>query len=191
MIIITGGIHRSGTTWLYNTVKNLFPSYRYCFYENIKLYNNTVYKSHLWHEEFSTGTSILITRDIRSVAASLFKFQPLKQYYNITDANIITVLERMIEQECEAWNPNLKLRYEDGKLFNTQKIIDYFSLDIDAQSHVQLIEEICMPSLTRDIHTELWPGHRTDSSMAELSTPLCDKISIKFGWWLEKHGYRI
>lgn len=191
MIIITGGIHRSGTTWLYNTVKNLFPTYGYCFYENTTLYNNTVYKSHLWHEEFSQGTSILITRDIRSVAASLYKFKPLKHYYNISDANIISILDHMIEHECEAWNCNLKIKYEDGKLLNTQKIIDYFSLNVNARDHVQLIEDISMPEITRDIRTELWPNHRTGSSIDNLSNSLLEKINKHFSWWLEKHGYRI
>lgn len=191
MIIVTGGIHRSGTTWLYNCVKNLFDEYNYCFYENINLYPNTIYKSHTWHEEFVNTDSILITRDIRSVAASLLSFKPLKNYYNINENNIIRHLEKTVVEECELWQPKLKLKYEDGKLKNTQKIIDHFLIDKNAESIVQKTDQIEQPKHTRDIHTELWPNHITGSSMANLPVKLCDEISIHFGWWLEKHGYRI
>lgn len=189
--IVTGGIHRSGTTWLYNTVCNMFPIYKRSFFENRELMDNYVYKSHAWHKEFLNCHSVLIVRDLRSVAASLFAFDPLLNFYKLSYQNIIPILKELVEKECEDWKPTLTLKYENGKEVNTRLLINYFNLDIDCKQHVELINQIPLPTCTRDKKTELWPGHITNSNINNLPTSVYNEITEEFEWWFKKYGYRI
>lgn len=189
--IVTGGIHRSGTTWLYNIVCNMFPTYKRCFFENTRLLNNYVYKSHNWHNEFSNCHSILIVRDLRSVAASLFAFSPLLNFYKLTYQNIIPILTTMVEKECEEWKPTLTLKYEHGKEVNTKCLINYFGLNLNCNQHIELVNNINLPKHTRDKVTELWPGHITNSTADHLPTAVYDQITENFQWWLTKYKYDI
>lgn len=182
--IVTGGIHRSGTTWLYNTLRMCYPHWSHKFWDGAAE-NEVIYKSHSWENTFHQFWSILIVRDLRDVAGSLLAFKPTRDYYKITEENVIDVINGMIGPECEHWQPDLILRYEDGKHRNIEQILRFTNQTyLDPQEIYNKVESIRLPDKGRDTLTELWPDHITDG---KVSNQTADKIKDHFDWWYRKY----
>lgn len=190
---IIGGIHRSGTTWLFNIFKNIFSDYDSTFAgrNNSYEYDKSIVKSHLYYNEFNLYHKIFIVRDLRSVAASVMKFRPMREWLNVSENNMINVLDNFIKKEYEPWKKDLILRYEDGKQINVNKIKNYTRLNFNIKQIIESVESIKIPEQWDKENTELHPGHITYSSKNDLSDKLYNEITIKFKYWLEKYGYDI
>jgi hypothetical protein len=191
MLIVTGGMHRSGTTWLYNVLKTMYPTYKSYFAEAfpIDLGINSIIKTHEWHDTLTNTTSIRIVRDLRSIAASLLEFKPLKNYYNLNHNNIIDHLKKNIQKESEDWKENLLIKYEDAKIFNIEKIKSFLNNDVDALTIYNTVENIKHPVFERDLNTEFWPNHITNSDYQTLPPLIIKYIENEFDWWFKKYGY--
>lgn len=191
MIIVTGGIHRSGTTWLYNVLRAMYPTYKSYFAEHfpVDLSINSIIKSHVWHESFINTTSIRIVRDLRSVAASLLEFKPLKNYYNLNCDNVVNHLNKIVQKESEDWKENLLIKYEDTKLVNIEKIKNFLEIDVNIMEIYNLVENIKHPLDNRDLTTEYWPNHITNSDYQNLTAKTIKYIECEFNWWFKKYGY--
>ena len=188
---IIGGIHRSGTTWLFNIFKNIFPDYDSTFAgrDNNYTYDKSVVKSHLYHDKFDDYHKIFIVRDLRSVAASVMKFKPIIKWLDVSENNIINVLDQFLKEEYNPWEKDLILMYEDGKEINVNKIKDYTRLNFDTKKIIESVESIKIPDQWDHKNTELHPNHITNSSKNDLSNEVYNKITIKFKYWLQKYGY--
>lgn len=191
MVIVTGGMHRSGTTWLYNVLRSIYPYYNSYFFDssNINFSPQSIIKAHEWHESFNGVTSIRIVRDLRSVAASLLEFEPLKTYYKLDTTNIVDHLSRIVHKESEDWREQLLIKYEDTKLANVKQIKNFLNIDIDEAKIVESVENIKHPKENRDLVTEFWPGHITNSKYQNLPVSTIKYIESKFDWWFKKYGY--
>lgn len=183
-VIITGGMHRSGTTWLYNTLRMCYPYWNSKFWNGV-IENEVIYKSHSWENTFRNFKTILIVRDLRDVAGSLLAFKPTRDYYQITEENVINVIDGMIHPECEYWQPDLILRYEDDKCRNIEQIIRLTNQTyLDPKEIYNKVESIKLPDRGRDTLTELWPNHMTGG---KVSNKTADKIKDHFDWWYKKY----
>jgi hypothetical protein len=191
MVIVTGGLHRSGTTWLYNVLRSMYPTYKNYFAENfpIDLNTSSIIKSHKWHESFVDTTSIRIVRDLRSVAASLLEFEPLKNYYSLNCNNIVDHLNKIIQLESEDWKENLLIKYEDTKLVNIEKIKNFLEIDVNVTAVYNSVEKIKHPTVDRDLTTEFWPKHITNSNYQNLPVNIIKYIERDFDWWFTKYEY--
>jgi hypothetical protein len=191
MLIVTGGMHRSGTTWLFNVLKALYPTYQSYFAESFPIDKsiNSIIKTHEWHTTFVDTTSIRIVRDLRSVTASLLEFEPLKNYYNLNHDNVVDYLKKNIQKESEDWKENLLIKYEDAKIFNIEKIKSFLDIKVDAMTIYNTVENIKHPVVERDLNTEFWPNHVTNSNYQTLPPAIIKYIENDFNWWFKKYGY--
>lgn len=191
MVIVTGGLHRSGTTWLYNVLRILYPEYKCFFAETfpIDFTTNSIIKAHNWDNSFVNAKVIRIVRDIRNVAASFLAFEPLRQYYDLNHNNIVDHLNSIIHQESENWKEDLLLKYENSKLENISKIINFLNIDADPLLILTQVEAIKHPTTSRDLTTEFWPNHISNSNYKNLPQSLNKYLEHNFNWWLTKYEY--
>jgi len=207
-LIICAGMHRSGSTWLYNVV-------RYCcmnaglrtYGDYAKKYRDTipadvhVLKIHPFKQHYCDRAKHVFTtvRDLRDVVASMIR-------YNITrptPRDVAHSTEKLINREYAAWAPysSLEIRYEEMVLDRPAavaavlRVLDLPSVvdPVEVHRDVEKLTRMALPDLDRT--TQLWPRHVTNGrtgSYAETLSPELIKIVENIGGsWLTEHGYEL
>jgi len=203
--IICAGMHRSGSTWLYNVV-------RYCFMnagcrtygDYAKKYNASipadvhVLKLHPFKQHYCDRAEHIFTtvRDLRDIVASMIRFNITRP----TPRDVAHCTEKLINREYAAWAPysSLETRYEDmtrdrpAAIAAILRVLDLPDVDpVEVHRDVEKLTMMALPDLDRS--TQLWPRHltngRTGSYAETLSPELVKVVENIGGSWLTEHGY--
>jgi hypothetical protein len=198
-VILSAGMHRSGSTWLFNVLRTIFLSRRKkvysCFankYDGGKKENIHIIKIHTFSQKFyDLSDYVFITkRDIRDIAASAIR-------RNLIENNLQSVLNYIhivIEKEHTYWagKYNLEIVYERisrHKLKYLKLISQILQENINVKKVCKDVDKI-KPKKKFDSVTQLHPDHITNGHYKKtLSKKVIDSINQKYEWWLKENGY--
>lgn len=208
MLIISAGMHRSGSTWLFNVLINICYNKKVevysCFHNKYDPTNSSkvhIIKIHKFLPhflEYNSDAIILTRRDLRDIAASAVR---RKLIDNKTE-DIIKYLQKIVKCEFEAWMPHVTLQipYETmmRKKQNTIKeiatLIGCGSIDpLKVHLEVDALTKKTIAKNKFDLKTQLHPNHITDGRTScyhhILSKETIATINYTFEKWLKKHNY--
>jgi len=198
MLIISAGMPRSASTWLYNILRIILENYTSGWFNDIqgKISGNGDYliKIHDYNDWLAKRSSFIFYsyRDVRDAIASI------KRKFNIKPD--IKEVDHIIQQD-QKWrktNPHL-VRYEDvitNPKKEVSKIIHTLGIqcDVDEVYHkFQQIPTTSSNSLSYDKITLFHPNHITKGGRGhweeELDEQLKKKILELYEYWLVENNY--
>jgi hypothetical protein len=200
LVIVSAGMRRSGSTWLFNTLRQLCATQAdvySCFsnrYQHANLAPFHVIKCHDFiHEIKPLAKHVFVSRrDLRDIAASA-----VRRGMVLDDPEeIIPFLQNEITH-FEAWRQfsTLEIPYEevvDNKLRFTAIIADKLGVQTDVDRVERQVAELPIRA-HYDRTTKLWPNHVTDGRVGTFQSTLCSKtvtaINVEFDDWLNNYGY--
>ncbi len=206
MKVVCAGMRRSGSTWLYNTVRLLCalqgPT-RGRFEDTWQINDDgkpieaDIVKVHRFAESWLFGADkVLLTyRDLRDVVASAIRRGlianapiPATQY-----------LLKAVVSEYDRWEPyaDLALAYADimkDKVAATAKVAAVLNISTDPSVVAAMVEALPLPTQGKeDIEILLHPKHFTDgrvgSFVETLASGVQPAIEAVFGDWMRAKGY--
>jgi hypothetical protein len=203
-ITLIATIPRSGSTWLYNCVRQIYTKFELDFYSCwVEDYDpshpskNHIIKVHDPEYLLSTQADIILStrRDIRDICKSL-----IRMGWCVNDEqSIMKVANRLINTVHPFWNSrtSFELEYQDI-LSNSCYLISNIAQTLDITLSNNDINEIDkylknMKSPKKyDKETQLHPGHRSIDSLndIEVNDDVIDKIPIEFKFWYDQFYYR-
>lgn len=205
MLVVCAGVHRSGSTWLYNAVRLILidsgKSVYGCFKTNYDPENKAeahVVKAHKFYKELKENADFIFTcrRDLRDIVASAVR-RGL-----IDESAAMDYLDEIIKKEYEPWkrHSNLEIVYEKmlkrRKTDYIKKLAEIMGIDnIDSLEIRDKIESLPIPQSEEDFDEEiqLHFGHITNGKYRTWKETLTEytivAIEIRYAKWLEKNGY--
>ena len=207
LIVVSAGIERSGSTWLFNVLRYAFLNAGLRTYgESFGCHDSRVdadacvLKTHFFDSDLQSESSFIFTsyRDLRDIAASLVRRDCIA---NNSDA-VGEAVRELIEFQYKPWKTysSYVFKYEEmieNRLGTVQRILDVLGLhSVDSR---QVLRDVELLKLTvtanMDRTSMLFPGHITDGraySYAEtLSSESIAVIEDIAGSWLLDHGYQL
>ena len=201
-------MHRSGSTWLFNTLRIIFQQsnqsvYSYFFSEFDDSVGNNydvhVAKTHQFDDVLSYGGYDYIfttRRDLRDIAASAVRRGMVKN----KTPTVIEFLLRTVNLEYITWLPysDMEIIYEDminNKEHVTARIAHHMGMTINPTLVVNAVDILKLPKMGQDhfSDTQLHHGHLTNGTPGTyretLTTYTVRKIENIFYSWLTEHGY--
>lgn len=200
MRILSAGMHRSGSTWLYNALRLIMESKVEGDY--IKGFvsgndtpfdvKNAVIKIHVINPDYIEWADKIfyIYRDIRDVVASYVRWRGIPMAEEGIDADIKAGIEYM-------WKAHMSIEYnqiikEPEKLLF--KMGYHLSTKIKPKSILIELEKIKNKKLKNtDPITLMRVGHITDGRSNNykeyLEPEYLSRIEDKYGWWLKQNEY--
>ncbi len=164
MNIISAGLHRSGSTWLFNVLRLIFLETNQeiysCFmpFDQAQFKSNNIVKIHKYHPSaLNFADFIFLTkRDLRDIAASAVrrKLIPLKL------EAIIDYLTEVVNKEYLPWKPFIDLEIEYEKLIKNKR------------SYIALIGEKLNQKLTRPLINTIYTKVETMSKNVKVFDPI-------------------
>lgn len=204
--IICAGMHRSGSTWMYNAVRQIYLNQGYnvygCFANKYDFENKTdihVLKVHEYKESVikTVNYFLLSYRDVRDIAASAIRRNLISE--NIDE--ILAYTDNVIKREYEPWKKlaRYEMRYEQmyqSKIDMVSEIAKAINMPIqDATKIKNDIESLKPPSTQEDFDEEnqLHCNHITNgipgSYITTLSKEMIAAIENRHGKWLKDKEY--
>jgi hypothetical protein len=194
--VISGGLHRSGSTWLYNTIRIGLGEDVYAAFEDRYDGENRrpkhVVKAHGWQHWFLDAGAIVMTiRDLRAVAASAVRRRMVPRDRD----RIVEWLSNLLRREWLSWQgaAHLIVRYEEAvehPVDATRGILEAIGSDADPHYVVRCVDALREPSRGVDPLTQLHAGHRTASDWRrDLGPSEILAIEDVHGEWLREQGY--
>lgn len=197
MRVIVAGMHRSGTTWLFNTVRlAALESGRTLasgFGREItgdETADIVVWKTH--HYRRPRGATVLqMYRDLRGVAASAVR-RGL-----VDEAGALGYVTQAEATEDRPYRnvADLRLQYETmmrDKVLATARVLETLELVVDPQAVHEAVEALEIPETGMDPETHLHANHVTSGEVGDwrpLGRDTLRAIEERFQGWLEEHGY--
>ena len=205
MLVVCAGVHRSGSTWLYNAVRLILidsgKSVYGCFATNYDPKNEAeahVVKTHNFVDSLNENADFVFTskRDLRDIVASAVRRNL------IDESDALPYLEKIMKREYEPWkrHSNLEIGYErmirKKKPDYIKKLAEIMGIeDINPSEIIGKIESLTVPQSEEDFdeETQLHFGHITNGKYRTWAKTLCEytvvAIEIKYSKWLKKNGY--
>lgn len=204
MIIVSAGLHRSGSTWLYNTLRMIYiESGREVYGSFIDQYDSKnktpihIVKTHNYRlVTKEMASSIFMTvRDLRDIIASAVR----RNLIQPTLADVEKYLDNVIKREWR-WREfaDMELKYEEvikNKAKATSKIAKLLGVKIDPIKVSQLVESLEIPKTHTEFNeeTQLHYNHITNGLQGSYKVTLPRNciafIEKEYGWFLKKYGY--
>jgi hypothetical protein len=196
--IICAGVHRSGSTWLFNAVRLILlennQNVYSCWEEDYDLTNPADYhviKTHNMKRNLLRDQSCVFTtmRDIRDIAASAIR----RKMIDLEEEEIIQFLRRVIYKEYFPWKKHtiLEIRYEQlfgRKIDYIEKIANILSQECNAEKVHKKIESL---KLDNNPITQLHTNHITNGGIHTYEITLQPKyikcIENEFGEFIEQY----
>jgi hypothetical protein len=203
-LILIASMPRSGSTWVFNCVREIYKSQKLKFYscwiEDYEPSNSSpihIVKVHNAEHRLSSQADIIIStkRDVRNVCVSLIRMGWLSN----ETVSIFKELDFLINSLYPFWKAksSLEIEYENISKNSKKVIKDIFKVlrvkynsDI-GQQIVDHIENLKLPT-KYDKDTQLHPGHRSSSHTdysQEFSDYLCREIDAKYAFWFSENNY--
>lgn len=184
-LIVSAGMVRSGSTWLYNVLrhvylcdeKRVYGSYE-TDYDPAMEADIHVVKTHRWRSDLYEGANAVFTtwRDLRDVAASIVRRGWCRE-------EIITPYVReVIFREYNLWHEKstLEVCYPvlvSDPLHEIQRILDCLELtNVCCEEVARDIDKLgrCVSTVVSPI-TQIWPGHVTDGRIGSYRETLSEE----------------
>jgi len=201
--ILCAGMHRAGSTWLYNVVRFIYLNDNrdiYCSFATGD-YNPAnpapvhILKIHRYDPQWEElGDYVLTTRrDLRDVAASAVRMGLVAHDMSA----VIEFLRTLIRHESRGWSPraDLLVSYEEmirDKPLAIVEIAKVLGVECDAERVNRQVEEL-RPGDVIDPVTMLHPNHFTDGGTGTyqktLSEEIVGAIEQTYREWLITNGY--
>jgi len=205
MLVVCAGVHRSGSTWLYNAVRLILidsgKSVYGCFSTNYDPENEAevhVVKTHNNIKKLKENADFVFTckRDLRDIVASAVR-RGL-----IDESAAMPYLSQIMEREYEPWKGRSDLEIVYEKLLKRKKpdyikkLAEIMGIDnIDALEVFDKIESLPIPQSEEDFdeETQLHFGHITNGKYKTWKETLTEytivAIEVRYAGWLERNGY--
>jgi LPS sulfotransferase NodH len=209
-LIVIAGMHRSGSTWLYNVTRyacinagkttygDFINSYRE--WSDLTVADVHVIKAHLFIPELcDRADAVLATvRDLRDAVASMVR----RGLIHDSVDDVAECARSLIDDEYAPWRQwtNLELKYEDiirDRTAAAAQVLDIIGLaHLDAAEVVRDVDKLNLRVLrTHDRVSQLHPDHITDGRAggfrATLSLEAIRAIESTAADWLKEHGYDV
>ena len=205
MKIVCAGMHRSGSTWLFNVVRVIFMENKAtiysCFANKYDPENDApfhIVKAHQFKQNIRDGANCIFTtcRDLRDVAASAVR----RNLVENTPESVERYLKEIVEREYEPWHrvSNYEVKYEEmyqQKPIVISKIAKKLGVYADPVKVAKTVESLSIPSDPGgfDETTQLHYNHITNgipnNYSITLSKGVIATINLKFSPWLKRKGY--
>jgi len=207
--ILCAGMHRSGSTWLFNTLRmiHIFDNesvYSYFFseYDSSKGENASIHvaKTHQFDDVLDVRYDYIFTtcRDLRDIAASAVRKGIITNHTN----TVVKYLRHVVSEEYENWRTysDLEVIYEDmvhDKVCTTRDIANRLDIEIDPLVVSQAVEQLPFPEKGQPYFrdTQIHYGHITNGTPGSysetLSSRTINKIERQFSDWLIGHRYML
>ncbi|WP_425395009.1 hypothetical protein [Aeoliella sp.] len=207
MFVVSAGLMRSGSTWLYNALRLILSKgtnrrlkadlYHQRKWKNVK---HGLVKAHEFHIHLADKADFVFTshRDIRDACASLSRFQPNRH----PGAVIAKITEQFQHYQKWAQIADYDMQYEH-MLEDPLQVLDQLASrlklpHVDILAIYQELTAIAPPppeTRAEDPQTLLWPNHITDGRAGKFAETLDDDfvqiIEHRFGAWLRANGYLV
>ena len=200
MKIICAGVRRSGSTWLFNTVKSILRSSGQEIYYNFISptndfkweHDNEVIKMHHFDETICRQAEFVLTtkRDWKDIAASAVRRGSLTNDHmlerNFRGDSVKEIEDFIIEEirNYKAWKPHSSLEISYPNIINdTIKTIESIALTlmthVDPKTIKDLVDNMKPPLTGVDPDTQLWHNHITDGGCKTYQNILSDNVICK------------
>lgn len=205
MNVLCAGIHRSGSTWIYNVVRYLYLNQNYNIYcsfanESYDPENPAevhVIKIHRYAMKWDEIADCIITsrRDLRDIAASAVR----RGLVENSPGPVVDYLRGVAYREFNSWNERAALMIPYEKMIldkpkYIKKIAKVLNLKCNPQTVHQQVESL-KPGKESDPLTMLHPNHFTDGGVGTFNKTLSSKtvnaINEKYKPWLISNGYLV
>lgn len=203
-LILIATMPRSGSTWLFNCVRNIYNLKNIEFYSNwVDEYDPTkkerihIVKIHHPEHRLSSQADCILSsrRDVRNVCVSLHRMG----WLNWTSNSVINQADYLVNNLHPFWcnRSDLEIEY-DTIINNSEKVIRDIATTIGISLSPHEVETISsnLKNITSpkeyDRETQLHPNHRSELSTdfhEKFSTDLLDIVNKEFETWLRKYSY--
>ena len=204
MRVVAAGMHRSGSTLLYNVLRMILSqdSTVYSAFLNLSYdaaeaaeYDHQVIKVHRFNSAVAkTADFIFMTRrDLRDVAASSVRHKKLSPLPTPTVVYCVKVMRR----EHDPWLPHVSmvipyhLMMQD-KVKCIRRIAAMLKQEVNAAEVHASVEALKSTNMFDPV-TQLHPNHITDGRVGSYRETLpqasVDAINLRCKSWLKKYGY--
>lgn len=182
MKICCAGSYRSGSTWMFNVLRIIFPK-------------DSLIKT---HPPMLEDFDIVLTshRDLRRIAASLWrKWGHLPNYGWTQVWNCLDEVVQWHSWWCKHDKIVMDMKYEDMVVdpkAMIERMLRVFSKSNDSKKILEEIEQISLPSEGYDAFTLMHWNHITSKDpmcIKPLTEEEALKIQTRFSVWQKKHGY--
>jgi len=202
MIIVSAGMHRSGSTWLYNVLRYIYildqKEVHGCFikhYDYSRKEDIHVVKIHSFDKKLAdSGNFVFLTRrDLRDIIASAIRRKLIVE----DGKSVITYLNNVLYREYLPWKEYLSLEiiYENliqNKISVIEKIIKILKVNVKSVDVFEKVEELKVTGKFNPI-THLHPNHITNGEAGSykktLSKKTIDLINSEFKEYLLNWKY--
>lgn len=207
--IICAGMHRSGSTWLFNVLRYIYLEQGYsiysCFanndYDPCKDADIHIVKTHAMKKSLIPNTNYILTtcRDLRDIAASAVRRELVEDSID----QIIRYIDNVVTKEYTPWKDisTFEMKYEDmhsNKLGMISKIAKAIYMPMTEPAKVlEKVESLKLPEKKGDFDeaTQLHYNHITNGTPRSYHTTLPNStihtIEVKHGIWLKNKGYKV
>jgi hypothetical protein len=200
-MILSAGLPRSGSTWLFNALRLLLTeegkSFKSGWCDDLDLTGkeNFLVKVHGKRPDLAERAYFVATchRDLRDIAQSLLSM-------GWCSIDNIVGLVGSIRRDHEYWIKiaSVNLSYEDI-LSNSERCLTDLSKAIKIEAHIpsitQKISNLAVPDTYDKKETLLHPGHRQDGRSGRWRDQLPEAIAVQIELenrdWLERFGYAV
>lgn len=197
--VVVAGMHRSGTTWLFNTVREGVQASGLTLHSGFGSEVDWGDPADVVVQKLHRGAVpegavvVMMKRDLRGVAASAMRMGL------VDEDDVISYLRTCVEQEDKPFRPlaSLRMAYEDmmaDKVAATARVLRVLGLDADARDVHRRVEGLRIPDEGHDPETQLHAGHVTSGvpwDWRPLSARAVRAIEGAFGAWLARNGYSV
>ena len=200
-VILSAGCHRSGSTWLFNVVReacllsgSVFSSFEDRYRPNNKQYQ--VVKIHEFSEEWKDKADTIVTmrRDLRGIAASAVRVGLIRE------SECVKYLRTVVIPEYDAWKPysHLEVKFEDilsipDKVGQARRILEIINISADPIYIIGRVEALPIPEDGKFVYDPVSLYHPRHISLKRssgvLSNSTLDKIVHEFKDWLLANQY--
>lgn len=197
---MSAGMHSSGSTWLYNTLRYMFildqrdvyGSFAGRCYDDSRNEDIHVVKTHTGnHIKFDYA--FMTKRDLRNIIASAIR----RGFILETETEVVAYLNRLVHKEYYPWKNkvNLEIAYEDldgKKDFYVDEIAKIIGIKVNAHDVCAAVDGLKPGPVGTGVTIE--PNHRGKNKTNyrySLSPKTIELIQNKFGDYLVDLGYVI
>ena len=203
-LVLISTMPRSGSTWLFNCVREIYKLKNIEFYsEWVEEYNPAnsapvhIVKVHEPEFQLTTEADLIIStrRDIRDICTSLIRMGWLKN----DELSVVEEANKLANIVHPFWFSRSDLEIEYSNILdNTHALVNEIALKLgftisveECEKVVQYLNSLSSPT-KYDKETQLHPAHRNTVKtdyQAVLSSSTLSKIGESIGLWLEKFNY--
>lgn len=201
-LVVCAGMHRSGSTWLYNAVRLILASQMLPVYATfVSNYRKSgcsdgrpihVVKTHRYYRDIQEAAECVFTtrRDLRDLAASAVRMGLCPS----TRSGVIEYLTRVLDEDYIPWVQfsDFEMPYET-MMADQERMIGILAAFMGFSVNEVAVREQIDRLTHEDPETLLAPGHITKGTPGSFPETLPEDcilaVETAFQRWQEQHGY--